>query len=182
MIKRFYETETEFEDFYIRLKLIMCPHCNTMGCLIRHGYLYGYSETDTSSIKRGHRIYCSNRHQKKGCGRTFSVLASGFLKNFMISATSLWCFLLKIAEGLSFADAFRETGSLLREASPYRFIRKFKHNQVRIRTLLTGIKDPPVLNYIRDPVIQTILHLKYVFDQSPCPISSFQHFFQTSFF
>jgi hypothetical protein len=181
MIKRFYETEAEFEDFYIRLKLIMCPHCNIRGCLIRHGYLYGYSESDTSIIKRGHRIYCSNRNRKNGCGRTFSVLVSVFIKNFMITANTLWRFLKKVTEGKSLAGAFRESGGPIDRSSIYRIFKRFRDHQVRIRTYLVRLKDPPKLKHIKSAAIQTILHLKIVFKQSSCPVAQFQHHFQASF-
>jgi len=178
-VKQFYETEEEFNDYYVMLKLLLCPHCQVSGYLILHGFLYGYSETDSSKIRRGHRIFCSNRQNKNGCGRTFSILVSAFIKNFMIAVNTLWCFLKKITEGLSLACAFRETGSQMEQTSPYRLFRKFKNNQVRIRTYLTGLKDPPGLKQIKDPAIQTILHLKSVFNHSP--VCQFQHHFQTSF-
>jgi hypothetical protein len=83
MKQRYYRTEEEFEGIRSRLKNNPCPHCRITGCLILHGYLYGYKE-DTSSkkVKRGHRIFCNNRLNRKvkGCGRTFSILISGFIK------------------------------------------------------------------------------------------------------
>jgi hypothetical protein len=181
IVKRFYQTEEEFQDYYEKLKLTMCPHCNTDGCLILHGYLYGYSETDTSVIRRGHRIYCSNRNRKKGCGRTFSILVSVFIKDFITSANSLWLFLKEIREEKSLMSTFRESGSAIGQASIYRLFKRFRHNQVRIRSYLTRIKDPPDLKHAKIPAIQTILHLKSVFKKNSCPVAKFQHYFQASF-
>lgn len=181
VMKQFYKTEEEFRDFHANLKLIICPCCSVRGCLILHGYLYGYWETDTSRIKRGHRIFCSNRKRKKGCGRTFSILVSVFLKNSVISARSLWCFLENVKEGISLAKAFRDSGSDIGQTSTYRIFKKFRYNQVRIRTFLISVKDPPGLKHIADAAIQTIIHLKIVFKKSSCPVSQFQHHFQTSF-
>lgn len=180
-MKRYYETEEEFKETHIELKFLICPHCRLIGFLILHGYLYGYAERGVDIIKRGHRIYCSNRGKKRGCGRTFSILISEFIKKFTISAQTLWCFLKKISEGVSTAFAFRETGSQMGKTSPYRLLRKFRYNQSRIRTYLTRVKDPPVYKNIKDSVIETIHHLKSVFQESPCPVSEFQHHFQASF-
>jgi len=163
------------------LKLILCPHCNLSGFLILHGYLYGYSETDSNRIRRGHRIFCSNRDNKNGCGKTFSVLKSTFIKNFVITAITLWCFLDNLRKGLSLIEAFRQTASSMGETNSYRLFRKFKNNQVRIRTYLSHLKDPPRLKQVAAPTIQTIVHLKQVFSHSLCPICDFQHHFQTSF-
>ncbi|MCK5543067.1 MAG: hypothetical protein KAI40_10275, partial [Desulfobacterales bacterium] len=59
------------------LKIYACPHCNCCGCLILHGFLYGYDDTDF--VRRGHRIFCSNRNLRSGCGRTFPMLKSRFI-------------------------------------------------------------------------------------------------------
>ena len=180
-MKRFYETEAEFEEFYVKLKLTMCPYCKVRGCLILHGYLYGYCEDGMSTIKRGHRIYCSNRNRKKGCGRTFSILLTVFIKNFIISANTLWRFLEKISEEKTVVRAWRESGSPIGQSSIYRLFRRFSDQQVRIRSYLTRIKDPPGLKHITSAVVQTILHLNSVFKQSSCPVAQFQHYFQASF-
>jgi hypothetical protein len=154
----------------------MCPHCRQRGYLILHGYLYGYGETDL--VKRGHRIFCSNRNSRSGCGKTFSMLKSWFIKNFMVYAGILSAFLDKIRQGLCPAKAFRGLGTMSK-TSIYRIYHRFRHSQPRIRTLLKRIKDPPGLNSIKDPVVQTIVHLRSVFKN--CIVSKFQQYFQTSF-
>ncbi len=157
--------------------MVPCPHCHKRGFLILHGYLYGYGET--SLLKRGHRIFCSNRKNGSGCGRTFSMLLSRFIKNFMISARVLSGFLDRIRQGLCPAEAFRDLGTQMSKTSCYRILNKFRHNQSRIRTLLTRIKDPPGLSCIKNPVAQTITHLTAVF--KGCMVSKFQQYFQSSF-
>ena len=57
-----------------RLKQTPCPHCKVVGTLIRHGFLYGFDESNPQrKTVRARRIFCSNRHARRGCGRTFSV-------------------------------------------------------------------------------------------------------------
>ena len=176
-IGQYYSTEDKFEQIHTSLKNTMCPHCFKTGFLILHGYLYGYGETNL--VRRGHRIFCSNRNNRNGCGKTFSMLNSWFIKNFTICACFLSAFLKKIKKGLSTARAFIETGVKMNRTSSYRILKRFRCNQPRIRTLLTRIKDPPDLSGIKDPVLQTIAHLKAVF--KGCMVSQFQHYFQTSF-
>lgn len=183
--QRYYRNEEEFEGICLDLKNDPCPHCKNIGCLILHGYLYGYTE-DTSSevVKRGHRIFCSNRRrrERKGCGRTFSVLISGFIKSHTISAESVWKLLEKIKEDVSLVRAARNSESNIEESGVYRIFRKLKDNQIKIRTFLMSLKDPPSLKHTKDSAIQTIEHLKSVFKGSLCPVAEFQHFFQASFF
>ena len=175
---RFYKTETQFEAFAARLKLTLCPHCRLSGFLILHGYLYGYCEQDSSRSIRGHRIYCSNRHNKKGCGRTFCVLPASVLPRFVISAQSLWRFLSNVKKGLSLAGSFRTAGCRMAQSSIYRLFKKFSLNQMRIRSFLYRIKDPPAVKYAHTPFVQTILHLKSTFNIADCPITEFQFYFQ----
>lgn len=183
--QRYYKTEKEFEGFRKNLKLDPCPHCNQRGCLILHGHLYGYREDSSlEKNKRGHRVFCSNRRKRKakGCGRTFSILISGFIRNHIISAESLWKLLDNIKEGMRLAHAFRVSDIDIEEAVIYRISRKLKDNQAGIRTMLMNIKDPPSLKNTKDSIIQTIEHLRSAFKDSPCPVSQFQYYFQASFF
>lgn len=179
---RFYKTQAQLAAFSSRLKLTLCPHCNLSGFLILHGYLYGYSEYSNSQlITRGRRFFCSNRNNKSGCGKTFSVLTAGLLPKFIIGAQSLWRFFVNIKYGLSLACAFRRSGCKMSQSSVYRLFKKFAINQARIRSFLTRINDPPAADHVKSPLIQTILHLNHVFASSACPITEFQHRFQVPF-
>lgn len=93
----------------------------------------------------------------------------------MICAGALSTFLDRIMQGTCPARAF--TG-MMHPSGAYRILKRFRHNQARIRTLLTRIKDPPCLIGIDDPVLLTIAHLKAVF--KGCMVSEFQQYFQIS--
>jgi hypothetical protein len=176
-IPEFYSTEDEFKRFHAKIKLLLCPHCRRVGFLILHGYLYGYGETDL--IQRGRRIFCSNRNNKSGCGRTVSCLQSGCIRNFMMFAGCLSVFLEEIRQDYCPAEAARKSGLKISKATIYRLYKRFKLNQSRIRSYLLRLKAPPPSVNTNDPVIQTITHLTSAF--SPCIVSGFQHHFQTSF-
>lgn len=176
-IRRFYSSSQEFEQFHETIKMKQCPHCRQIGCLILHGYLYGYGDTDM--VRRGRRIFCSNRQKKTGCGRTFSILMAGFIKHCMIPSGSVSSFLSKIAQGDRPVTAFRALGGQMNENAGYRILRQFRKQLPRIRTCLLKVNDPPGLKYIKNPAVQTILHLKTVFNG--CMVSRFQQYFQISF-
>ncbi len=163
----------------MQMKMSVCPHCKRKGYLILHGYLYGFSESTMDSIKRGHRIFCSNRKNKSGCGKTFSILKSVFIQNFVICAKTLWDFLNSARYGIPLSKAFRSTGTNMSMTTCYRIFKKFRFNQPRIRTRLLNTKAPPDLTCVKNPLIQTIIHLEEVFPNSP--VSDFQHHFQSSF-
>ncbi len=176
-IKACYSTTEEFKTFHSGLKHLLCPHCRKRGHLILHGFLYGYGDTDW--ITRGRRVFCSNRNRKSGCGRTFSLLKALFIRQLMISARVLSAVLKHLSQGLCPTKAGRIPEPQMSKTSIYRIYHRFRHSQTRIRTLLKQVKDPPDLPDTKDPVIQTIHHLKSLF--TGCFVSKFQRFFQVSF-
>lgn len=161
------------------MKDTACPHCGRKGCLILHGYLYGYSESDSERGKRGRRIYCSNRKNRKGCGRTFSMLLSGFIPGRIIPAGRLWDFLRRIKDNIPVSKAFEGANIPLAASSAHRIFKDFTENQPVIRTLLMGLKDPPVLPDVENPAVCTIIHLESVFKDGP--VSAFQKHFNRAF-
>jgi hypothetical protein len=182
MLKSYFDNLEEVVSFFSRLKLFVCPHCRCIGFLIRHGFLRGYAEGKGSMlVDRGFRVFCSNRNRRKGCGRTFPILYSTFIKNRTVTAKTVSRFLANIVSGINRLKAFTKTGSSLTASSCYRIFNRFKLAQTRIRTLLLSAQPPPDGVGLLDPVLQTILHLNSVFPLSSCPVSDFQSRFQVSF-
>jgi hypothetical protein len=147
-----------------------------------HGYLYGYSDTTISGRgNRGHRIYCSNRNNRCGCGRTFSVLFSHFIRNLSVQSFNLWMFLQHILNGLTLINSMNLLDTTLSNQCWYDLYHRFKMKQSFIRTRLMSVKDPPLLPKVTNVIHQTIFHLKASFYFSSDPISSYQNHFQRSF-
>lgn len=160
-----------------------CPFCRTIGMLILHGYLYGYDDSDMSEkIKRGRRIFCSNRKNRKGCGRTISIFKATIIKRLRTTTKTLWTFLMHLSQGMSRLKAYRKAGGHLKTSSIYRLYSRFIDHCSQIRTLLFQCGSPPILAHCNNPSIQTIAHLKFVFKHDSCPISQYQSAFQVSFF
>jgi hypothetical protein len=134
------------------------------------------------TITRGRRFFCSNRNKRSGCGKTFSLLKSNIIKNFIITANSIWKYLKNLAVNMSKKEAFNRTEVIHSDSAVYRLFSKFKLKQSNIRSLLSRISKPPGLNNTTDPIIQTIMHLKKTFNGYDCPVTAFQYRFQTSFF
>ena len=102
----FYRDAEEWMAITHRLKLMPCPHCKAIGTLIRHGFLYGFDESSPrQKTLRARRIFCSNRHARPGCGRTFSVWIADKIRRLSLTAGALWRFLeLAIAGSIQAAS------------------------------------------------------------------------------
>lgn len=180
--KRFYNSNDDLKQFHFQLKQTPCPHCKCIGFLNLHGYLRGYDEHDScKKVIRGRRVFCNNRGQCAGCGRTFSILAVQILKKFMITAQTLWRFLKNVLAGQPKIQAFHASASTLARSSCYRIWKIFRLRQTNIRTKLSTICPAPANSFTHLPQLQTILHLKTAFTSQACPITAFQNHFQTTF-
>ena len=181
-IIQFYNSQQEFKQLHLNLKQIQCPHCKAIGFLILHGFLYGYNESsDEPKNIRGHRIFCSNRKNRNGCGKTFSILFAGLLKNHTVTARSFWNFFKKLLKHINIFRTFKITQPSFSISSAYRLFKKFSFSQSKIRTNLIQKKPPPAIKNTIAPIIETIMHIKHAFNKNHNPIESFQNHFQTSF-
>lgn len=183
---RYYKSRHEFEQFHSGLKNTACPHCRTVGNLILHGFLKGFSDNpcieSNKKIKRGHRVFCSNRGRRKGCGRTFSVLCSRFIENLFITAGNLWRFIKRVVRTDNIRQSFLAIKSTLSISTAYYLWKRFISNQSRIRIRLKSLCNlPPDCRSGSTPPAETVSHLLFCFKHHPCPISAFQEQFQTAF-
>jgi hypothetical protein len=182
MIAKYYKTQPEIVAFSDRIKITKCPNCGTTGYLILHGFLKGINEKNPNRrIRRGKRYYCSNRDQRKGCGKTFSVLNSFFIKSFTTTAVTLWIFLTAILSGLSIFKAQEKITTPHSCQTFYKIWNRFRQKQSHIRTCIyPKIKEQTLSSNLRDSPLETIQHLKSIFGSHKEPIMAFQHQLQAS--
>jgi hypothetical protein len=147
--------------------MINCPFCSMIGCLNLHGFLYGYDDK-----QRGHRIFCSNRNRRKGCGRTFSILLAWFLKHFRLTACELWTFISGIIDGLAKLKAWSRTEHDTSQSFLYNISRRLKTNEPYIKTKLVSITT----SFLQE----TFVLLKKC-STNVNPIQWFQEYFQDDF-
>jgi hypothetical protein len=162
-IPRFYSSESDFKAIHHKLKQFNCPFCRTIGNLNLHGFIYGYDKK-----RRGRRIFCSNRNRRKGCGRTFSLLLAGFLRNFRLTAHELWTFISGLVQGLSKQAAWAQNGVSISESFLYDLSRRIEINKPYIKTRLFSLSA--ALN-------NTFIKLLDCFPATN-PIAAFQQHFQ----
>lgn len=182
MCSRIRSSQLEFEDLYAKLKITECPHCKTVGQLIKHGFLRGYdSEHQLGKTVRATRVFCSNRDRATGCGKTFSVWMADKIKNLFLSAESLWKFLNSAVSSGNKLQAFRKLDSGLSDSSAYHIWRRFQNSLSAIRTALLGLCEPPSLDS-DCPAQLTLAHLQQAFKQHALsPIAAFATTFQRFF-
>jgi hypothetical protein len=182
-VDRFYRSDDEWTTIAEQLKQTPCPHCNAVGNLIRHGFLYGFDDSSPQrKTRRARRIFCSNRNLRPGCGRTFSVWLADRIRRLSLTAHTLWTFLKRAITG-TIADAIRAASCHLSHRTWQRIWTRFQLGQSRIRTALNARCPPPVPppDSSHTPQAHTIAHLQTAFPNDNCPIASFQQELSTFF-
>lgn len=182
MCSRICSSRQELDELFAKLKITPCPHCKTVGALIKHGFLRGYDQNNhLNKAVRATRVFCSNRHRATGCGRTFSVWMANKIKRVYLCADSLWQFLTGAVTSGNKLDAFRKLNSGLSDSAPYHIWRRFLNAQAAIRTALAGLCEPPRI--VSDcPAQLTLAHLQKAFKEHPlCPIAAFAAALQSFF-
>ena len=173
----FTSNDHEWTAFAERLKCTACPHCRRVGMLVRHGFLRGFEDASPQrKTVRARRIFCSNRHRRTGCGRTFSVWIASKIRRLGLTSRSLLAFLQRAVAG-SLATAIRDANCHRSDRTLRRIWKRFDRGQSRIRTALLGRAPPPeVLSAParRPDAAQVLAHLHAAFPDADCPIAAFQ--------
>jgi hypothetical protein len=183
---RFCRDAAEWTAIAEGLKRMPCPHCKVVGTLIRHGCLYGFDESSAQrKTRRAWRVFCSNRHARPGCGRTFSIWLADKIRRLSITTDALWLFLQYAVAG-SILAAIRAV-NCRSERTWQRIWKRFNQGQSRIRTALFGRWPPPEQPprspaiLARQPAAQVLAHLQAAFPDAHCPIADFQQTMETFF-
>jgi len=163
------------------LKQQRCPRCGQVETLNRHSLLHGNDPTQASGqAVRGQRVFCSNRGQRGGCGKTFSLVLADILPRHTLTALRVWSWLVEVLAGLSFKAAAEKLRLPFALETIYRMRRGLQRGLDRVRTRLCREQSPPVSTHT-DPLLQTVEHLRAVFPDCECPLAAFQLRFQHPF-
>ena len=122
-------------------------------------------------------MFCSDRGQRGGCGKTFSIFLAEVLPRHSCTATGLRQLLVKLLAGGSVQAAARSLRLPLALESIYHLLGRLRRRLDAVRCSLCG-RQAPAASSQKDPLLQTVEHLQSVFPGSVCPVSEFQLVFQ----
>jgi hypothetical protein len=149
--------------------------------LNRHSILRGNdpAQAGVQSV-RGQRVFCSNRGQRGGCGKSFSLLLADVLPRHTLNASRVWRWLVELLAGLSAKAAVEKLRLPFALETVYRLRRRLQRGLDQVRTRLCREQSPPSSRQSQ-PLWQTVEHLRAVFPDSGCPLADFQLHFQHPF-
>lgn len=165
-------------NWLLSLKEQQCPHCHCAQSLNRHSFLYGNDPNLADGQQlRGQRVFCSDRGQRGGCGRTFSVFLADVLPRFTVTAVLLWQLLFLLLGGQSLQAAARSLRLPFANQTLYHIVKRLRLRLDVARTRLCQITPAPTSSQ-SNPLLQTIEHFASAFPRGDCPLQGFQTRFQ----
>jgi len=83
-----------------------CPHCRQARQLISHGYIHK-KRVQAAPERVGKRVFCSNRNQHTGCGRTLQLYLAATIRHLHHGASQVGAFILALITGSGIGHAYR---------------------------------------------------------------------------
>jgi hypothetical protein len=103
---------------------ISCHFCLKSDHLISHGCVYK-KQYNGQKKTVGKRIFCSNRSNSKGCGRTIRLYLSDVIPNLQYSTSALTSFLSELIKGTPIDFAYKIVTRNDSSRNAYRWLNKF---------------------------------------------------------
>lgn len=141
-----------------------------------HGRLLGYAESSSERVLRGHRLLCSSRGQRTGCGRTVTIWLSTVLPRHSVGTATIFAFLTALAAGSCVAAAWPGTSSMTLRTG-YRIRFRIACAAFAIRTALLSRAPPPRVDSACADV-QLLAHLRAALGSCGDAFAVYQSTFQ----
>lgn len=139
-MQRFFLDFHSLDQFTFSLRAlgdqVSCPHCHQSSQLISHGRVYK-QRSMTRRVIVGKRVFCSNRHQHQGCGRTVQLYVAQAIPGLRYSTSEVYAFISKLLEGASLEEAYLKATQQTDPRHAWRWLKRLEHNLSAFRCCLT---------------------------------------------
>lgn len=133
--------------------------------------------TASGRIVRGQRVFCSDRGQRGGCGKTFPLFLADVLPRHTFNAARLWALLRQLLAGATIKAAAESLRLPFSLEAVYGIVRRCRRRLDVVRSRLSREQPAPVSGQT-DPFLQTLEHLQHTFAREACALAAYQRHFQ----
>ena len=150
-MKRFYPDFNAIDAFTLSLDYhqneLECAHCLKHDQFVSHGIIYK-QRSSALSEKVGKRIFCSNRHGRTGCGRTFQLYVANQIPSFRYGAAHLFIFILALIAKQPVDDAYFQATGQSESRHAWRWLKKLMLKLSQYRSFLK-VRNKHDFNHFR---------------------------------
>ncbi len=147
----FFSSLSDIERYTQTLYYEPCQHCKQTTHLLSHGYV----RKKTSHRPIAKRIFCSNRHQHKGCGRTIQLYVDSVIPALHYSGTAIIAFLMAFIQGMTITQAYQSATRAASSRNAFRWLHKTMFRLSKFRSLLPVL---PQAQRYPDSIRRSLLH------------------------
>jgi hypothetical protein len=116
----FFSSLDDIEHYTRQLQYEACQHCKQSAHLLSHGYV----RKKTSHQPIAKRIFCSNRSQHTGCGRTIQLYVDSVIPAFHYSGVAVIAFLMAFIQGMTITQAYQLATPAASSRNAFRWLNK----------------------------------------------------------
>jgi hypothetical protein len=137
----------QYTSWMNRQYKVACHHCQQVGNLIAHGFVYRQISSLENEIV-GKRFVCSKRYSNQGCGKTIQLRLAKQLPNRRYQALVFGLFILLLLTNYSVTRAYQQATNQLSTRHAWRWLNTLKNNIWRYRQFLlpNPFDQPEYLN------------------------------------
>ena len=187
LMQRFFNDFDALNRFTLSLdslgEKLQCPHCSKSNQLVSHGLIYKQHSIHKRETV-GKRVFCSNRHNRSGCGQTVQLYLKDVIPSLQYGTAQVFVFLSLLLKNLSVKAAYQSATGQIDSRNAWRWIRKLTRNLTDYRCALNLPFHSLTFNFNhRFQRLRLLLStLKKLFSQLPnCPCSYYQLTHQHAF-
>jgi hypothetical protein len=134
----FFSSLSDIERYTQTLYYEPCQHCKQTKHLLSHGYVR--KKTCHQPIAK--RIFCSNRHQHKGCGRTTQLYVDSVIPAFHYDGVAIIAFLIAFIQGMTITQAYQSATHAASARNAFRWLHKTMFRLSDFRSLFPVLPQP----------------------------------------
>jgi hypothetical protein len=181
----YYPTLHAIEQQTMQLAHAQCAHCKQTHQLVSHGFVRK-KRVGAEPEAVGKRVFCSNRNQRTGCGRTMQLYLASTVRYLHYAGDCVAAFLLALLAGMTIQHAYHQATGTAAPRHAYRWLNRLCAQLSIYRSLAhrPSLQDATAIVAANRPMrlvslISTIKTLLQQFEQPLC--ATYQTQWQRSF-
>lgn len=135
----FFKTIDQINQFTLSLELnqgqVICANCKQCDQFVSHGFVYKNLNHGKTMLV-GKRLFCANRRQRSGCGRTLRLYLAEQIPMLVYSTLQMTIFLKALLACNTIQNAYEAATGTNDPRNAYRWLNKLKSKLIDYCTFL----------------------------------------------
>ena len=131
----YYSSLQAIDQQTMQLDHAQCNHCRQTHQLISHGFIRK-KRTGAEPEAVGKRVFCSNRNNRAGCGRTMQLYVDSTIRYLHHGCCCVEAFILSLMAGMTIGHAYHHATGADTPRNAYRWLHRLRMQASVYRSLM----------------------------------------------